>query len=104
MRKKLSITIAIIMFISALNGISAAYDRGHVYIGGRVDYISGNSITVSGVDYTIDSTCKVVITFKERDSFHERPARLSDVRRGDPVYVKKIGTVLYEINIEGWKR
>ena len=98
------IIIAILILASSLTGISIAYDRGHVYIGGRVDYISGTSITVSGVDYTIDSTCKVVITYKERDSFHERPARLSDVRRGDPVYVKKIGTVLYEINIEGWKR
>lgn len=103
MKKKFFITIATVMVISAFYGISAAYDRGHVYIGGRVDNISGNSITVSGITYTIDTTCKVVIMYKERNSFHERPARISDVRQGDPVYVKKIGTVLYEINIERWK-
>lgn len=98
------IVSAVILFLFILSGMALAYDRGHVYIYGRVDAIYSDSIDISGVNYTIDTECKVIIQYKAKNAFHEKTARLSDIHRGDSVYAKKIGTVLYEIIIEGWKR
>jgi len=100
--KKIILVTSLFLFL--FSGISLAYDRGHVYIHGRVDAIYSDSIDISGVNYTIATECKVIIQYKAKNAFHEKAARLSDIHRGDSVYAKKIGTVLYEIIVEGWKR
>ncbi len=98
------VILATSLFLFMFSGMALAYDRGHVYINGRVNAIYSDSIDISGVNYTIDTECKVIIQYKAKNAFHEKAARLSDIHRGDSVYAKKIGTVLYEIIIEGWKR
>ncbi len=85
-------------------GVAQAYDSGHTYINGRVTSVSGGTIAIDDYIYRIDPKCRVVIVFKQDNSFHERPARLSEVGRGDTVTAKKIANTLYEIMIERWRR
>ncbi len=118
MKQIITISLFILIIFSS---ISSALDRGHVYISGRVDdigdrtevvsdesgretYVSFKALTVSGVAYKIEPNCRVAIQYKERDIFHEKPVNISDIRRGDSVYIKKIGDIVYEVLIEGWKR
>lgn len=84
--------------------IAVAYDSGHIYISGTVNYIYKGTIKISSVNYKIDQNFKVVIVYKQNDSFHERPGKLSDIRTGDFVTAKMIGGVIYEIIVEEWKR
>lgn len=84
-------------------GVAQAYDSGHSYIYGRVTSVAGNTITLEDYTYIIDPKCKVVIAFKEHDSFHERPARVNDIVLGDTVTAKKIANTLYEVMIERWR-
>ena len=85
-------------------GVAQAYDSGHSYINGKVTSIAGATIAIEDASYTIDPKCRVVIIINENDSFHERPARLSEISRGDTVTAKKIANTLYEIMIERWRR
>ena len=101
MKKSILLIILLLMTIST---ISHALDRGHVYINGTVDAVGRDTITISGVTYSIDPQCQVVFQYKENGAVYKKPARLSSINRGDSVYAKKIATILYEIEIEGWKR
>ncbi len=92
------------LFLFLFTGLALAYDSGHVYINGLVGSVSSDAITISGMRYKIDKKCKVVIQYKEHDSFHEKPASLWDVNTGDSVTVKMIGNILYEIMIERWRK
>jgi hypothetical protein len=96
--------LAISLFLFLFSGLSLAYDSGHVYINGKIDSIGSDTITISGIHYTIDKKCRVVIQYKEHGSFHEKPASLWDVNTGDSVTVKMIGNILYEIMIERWRK
>jgi hypothetical protein len=98
------IILAIVLCLFLFSGMAGAYDSGHIYRNGRVDAISSDKITIAGINYKIDQRCKVVIQYKENDSFHERPARSGDVNTGDIVTAKEIGAVIYEIIIERWRR
>jgi type 1 fimbria pilin len=98
------IILAITLFVFLFSGISSAFYDGHVYINGKVNSISSDSITISGSHYKIDKNCKVVIQYKEHNSFHEKPASLWDVSSGDTVTAKKIGSIIYEIMLERWRR
>ena len=100
MKRILFLSVAFVLFALTL---AQAYQTGHVFINGKVVLIAGNMITIGDATYKVDPTCKVVIAFKEHGSFHERPARLLDVARGDSVTAKKIANTLYEIMIERWK-
>lgn len=98
------IVSAIVLCLFLFSGLAAAYDSGHIYRNGRVDAISSDKITIAGMNYKIDHRCKVVIQYKENNSFHERPATSGDVHTGDIVTAKETGAVIYEINIERWRR
>lgn len=98
------IILVTFLFLFLLSGISLAYDSGHVYINGRVDFIGSDTITVSGIHYRIDQKCKFTIQYREHNSVLEKPARLWDVSTGDTVTAKMIGAILYEIIIERWRR
>jgi hypothetical protein len=100
--KRIVSAMALCLFL--LSGIAVAFDSGHIYRNGRVDALSSERITIAGMTYKIDQRCKFVIQYKENDSFHERPATSSDVHTGDIVTAKEIGAVVYEINIERWRR
>lgn len=91
------------MVLLILTGAALAYTSGHSYINGKVTSIASDTVTIEDTTYKIDPKCKVVIAFKEQDSFHERPARVSDIVRGDTVTAKKIANTLYEIMIERWR-
>ena len=94
----------VVVSLLLCGAIAWAYNSGHVYINGKVTSIVGDSITIEDYTYRIDPKCKVVVVFKENDSYHERPGRLSEVNRGDTVTAKKIANTLYEIMIERWRR
>jgi hypothetical protein len=98
------IVLAIMLSFFLFSGMAVAYNTGHVYRNGVVNSISSDTITVSRLNYKIDSKCRVVIQYKEGGMFHERRARLSDIETGDTVTIKMIGNILYEIIIEGWRR
>lgn len=100
MKKRVFLTF---MFFLVLTGAALAYTSGHIFINGKVTSIAGDTIVIEDTTYQIDSKCKVVIAYKEQDSFHERPARVSDIVRGDTVTAKKIANTLYEIMIERWR-
>jgi hypothetical protein len=100
--KRIVTAIALCLFL--FSGLAAAYDSGHIYRNGRVDAISSDKITIAGINYRIDHTCKFVVHYYENGSFHERPARSGDVSTGDIVTAKEIGAVIYEIIIERWRR
>jgi hypothetical protein len=105
-----------VFLLVLIAGTAAAVDRGHVYIYGTVDdlgdqetVLSGvdeplrtvrnRTITISGTTYVLDPKCEVVIVYEERGAAHKRPARQSDIRRGDSVAAKKIGTSIYAVEI-----
>lgn len=94
----------IVVAVLLVWGVAQAYDSGHSYINGRVTSIAGAAIAIEYANYTIDPKCRVVIIFNENDSFHERPARLSEINQGDTITAKKIANTLYEIMIERWRR
>ncbi len=98
------VILAISLFLFLFSGMAMAYDSGHVYINGKVNSISSDTITVLGISYVIDQKCKVVIHYKENNSFHEKPGGKWDISTGDPVTVKIIGRIAYEIIIERWRR
>jgi hypothetical protein len=95
--KRIGLLIAVIFLFSIT--VSHAYNTVHVYINGKVDSVNGSIITIDGSQYKIDATCKVVIVYQENDIYHQKPARISDIRSGDPVSAKKIANTLYEIMI-----
>jgi hypothetical protein len=95
--KRIGLLIAVILLCTI--AVSHAYNTVHVYISGNVDSVSGNTITIDGSQYKIDATCKIVIVYQENDIYYHKPARVSDIRRGDPVSAKKIANTLYEIMI-----
>jgi len=100
--KRIGLFIAVIFILSI--AVSHAYDTVHVYMNGKVDSVSGNIITIDNNQYKIDARCRIVIVYQENNIFHEQPARISDIRTGDSVSVKKIANTLYEIMIERWKQ
>jgi len=95
---------AIVVSLFLFTGMAAAFYDGHIYINGIVNSVSSDNITISRHTYKIDPKCRVVVQYRERGSFHERPSRLSEVNTGDSVTAKNVGNILYEIMIEGWKR
>jgi len=100
MKKRVFFTCMVLLILA---GAALAYTSGHSFINGNVRSIDSDTITIEDRTYTIDPKCKVVIAYKEQDSFHERPARVSDIVRGDTVTAKKIANTLYEIMIERWR-
>jgi hypothetical protein len=100
--KRIVSAMAVCVFL--LSGIAVAFDSGHIYRNGRVDAVSLNRITIAGTTYKIDQRCKFVMQYNENDSIHERPATFGDIYTGDFVSAKEIGAVVYEINIERWRR
>jgi len=100
--KRIGLLIAVIVFCNV--AVSPAYDTVHVYINGKVDSVSGSIVTIDGSQYKIDVKCRIVIRYEEKNSFHEKPARISDIRPGDSVTAKKIANTLHEIAIERWGR
>ena len=98
------VILATSLFLFLFSGISLAYDSGHVYINGKVNSISSDTITISGIHYKIDKKCNVVIQYKEHGSFHEKHGTFWNVHTGDIVTAKMIGGILYEIIIEEWRR
>lgn len=105
-----------VFFLVLIAGAAAAIDRGHVYIYGTVDdlgdqetVVSGvdepqrtvrdKTITISGTTYVLDPKCEVVIVYQDKGAFHKRSARQYDIRRGDSVAAKKIGTTIYAVEI-----
>ena len=84
--------------------MAVAYYDGHVYINGIVDSIGSDTISISGHTYTIAPKCRVVIQYKNHNSFYEKPAKLWEVSTGNSVTAKKVGNILYEIMIERWRR
>jgi hypothetical protein len=93
----------IIVSFFLFSGMAAAFYDGHVYINGIVNTVGSDTMTISHHNYKIDPKCKVVIQYKERGSFHEKPGSLWEVSTGDSVTAKMTGAVLYEIMIERWK-
>lgn len=109
-----------LFIIGLLSGMVSALDRGHVYIAGVVSDIGETEVMLSGVDeprrterlktitldgatYTVDPKCRVAIQYRENGAYYEKAGRFYDLRRGSSVHVKKIGTTVTEILIEGWK-
>ena len=101
---KRTLFLLVVVPVLLVWGAAQAYDSGHSYINGRVTSIAGDTITIDDYTYRIDSKCRVVIVFKQDGSFHERPARLGEISRGDTVTAKKIANTLHEIMIERWRR
>jgi len=99
--KPIALAIAAVLILAA---VSAGYDRGYVYVGGRVESLSREAIVVSGNQYTVSPNCKVFMQSRERNAIHERPSSFYSIRVGDSVYVRLLGTLVEEIRIEGWKR
>ncbi len=94
----------IVVFVFFIVNLAIAYDSGHIYISGTINYVNTDSIKISSVSYKIDKKCRVVFVYKQNNSFHERPGKFSDIKTGDFVTAKMIGGVIYEIIIEEWKR
>ena len=110
------------IFLFVMTAAAAdAYDRGHTYIRGTISDMGDTEVVLSGVDeplrterlktitldgstYTVDPKCRVAIQYEEKGAYHEREGRLYDLRRGISVYARKVGNVINEILIEGWKR
>ena len=101
--KMKKILLPLLLLLSAY-AVAMAYDRGGVYINGRVDYLSGDTITVAGNNYKIAPNCPILLQYREKNALHTKKASLWDVRTGDSVWAKKIGNDLIEVQIEGWKR
>lgn len=116
--KKALLLLFIIAIVSG--GLASAYDRGHVYITGVISDIGETEVMLSGVDeprrterlrtitldgatYTVDPKCRIAIQYRENGAYHEKAGRFYDLRRGSSVYVKKIGSTISEILVEGWK-
>ena len=95
---------AMLLCLFLFSGLAGAYDSGHVYINGIVNSVSSDTIAISDLTYKIDQKCKVVIHYKERGSFHEKPGKLRDINTGETVTAKMQGGILYEIIIEEWRR
>lgn len=100
--KRIGLLIAVIVVSSI--AVSHAYNTVHVYMNGKVDSVSGNTITIDGSQYQIDAKCRIVIAYQENGVFHEKPARLADIHNGDWVTAKKIANTLHEIMIERWRQ
>jgi len=94
---------AIVLALFLFSGTAVAYYDGHVYINGIVDSIGPDTISISGHTYKIDPKCRVVIQYKDHNSFHEKPAKLWEVSTGNSVTAKRVGNILYEIMIERWR-
>lgn len=92
------------IFLFFFVNTSFAYDSGHVYINGIINSINASNITISHSTYRIDKKCKIIILYKENNSFHEKQGRFSNINIGDSVTAKMIGGILYEIIIEEWKK
>jgi type 1 fimbria pilin len=105
-----------VFLLVLIAGTAAAVDRGHVYIYGTVDdlgdqetILSGvdepqrtvrnKTITISGTTYILDPKCEVMIVYQDKGASHKRPARQHDIRRGDSVAAKTIGTTIYAVEI-----
>ncbi len=74
------------------------------YSNGRVTNITDNMITVSGKPYRLDPNPRVLIHTKRNDAFYVTVGKKSDVRNGDPVYIRAAGDKVLEIIVERWKR
>ncbi|NJD56959.1 MAG: hypothetical protein FIA94_11225 [Nitrospirae bacterium] len=111
--KKIILSVFLLALVA---GNASAIDRGGVYVYGIVDdlgdqetVVSGveepqrtvrnKTVTISGTTYVLDPKCEVVIVYQERGAAHKRPARQSDIRRGDSVAAKKIGTTISAVEI-----
>ncbi|UCG78225.1 MAG: hypothetical protein JSV21_11855 [Nitrospirota bacterium] len=120
MKKMFLISLALLLF--GMYAIGYAYDRGHVFITGKVgdmweetfnvpdrhgrySEVTYSMMSVEGKKYKIDETCKVFVRFmNESSAFGIRSAELDDVASGQTVTVRALGSILYEITIEEWER
>ena len=113
--------VLLIVLVVMIAGAAGAYDRGHTYIRGIISDMGDTEVVLSGVDeplrterlktitldgstYTVDPKCRIAIQYFDKGAYHEREGRLYDLRRGLSVYARKVGNVVNEILIEGWKR
>ncbi len=92
-------TLIVLLFVTMSHGFNTV----HAYINGKVNSIHSNAIVIEDHEYIINENCKVVIASRDNGIFHEKPASINDVRKGDTVTAKKIANTLYEIMIERWR-
>lgn len=76
----------------------------HIYIGGIVQGISNNEISVNSHRYTLAPTVRVLAINKRNGAYFEDKSSVSDILVGQPVKVKVEATTVYEVLIERWKQ
>ncbi|MDA8429297.1 MAG: hypothetical protein M0T70_08585 [Geobacteraceae bacterium] len=88
--KKIWVMFILVVVIAAL--ALPAFATRREGIGGFVEHVDSQKITVAGKSYRIGKQFRVVIAKKEGNRRYERVGQRSDVRVGDKVS----GVVLYD--------
>jgi hypothetical protein len=82
----------------------AAGSSSHIFINGRITFLSSSDIVVAGVPCHLAKKVRVIVRDKKNDSFYEYPVTLSSLSTGSAVTVRVDGNVVDEIIIERWSR
>jgi hypothetical protein len=98
MRTTLIALMTFLILLSAICGVWA-YDRGHVYINGKVEAITTGTITIDGQTYDIEPDCRVILNVSRNGAVSQRAGRLADIALGDKVYARLLGRSISEIQV-----
>lgn len=81
------------MVIVLLSFSISVLGYGHRYDTGFLESIttSSNEIVINGKIYRLKSGVKVILKVKEKGAYYERIGRLSDLNRGDRIFLKVFG-------------
>lgn len=98
MRVVLLISVLLVMFTAC--PLNAAMKQ-HKYHTGIVSFIDAGQVIIDGVAFTLKPEVKfVLITKDSKGARYERRGSQADVSVGNRVYLKAVGSMVYEIVVE----
>lgn len=94
------ILISVLLVMSTVCPLNAAIKQ-HKYHTGVVSFIDASQVIIDGVAFTLKPQVKFVLIVKDSTGArYERTGSQADVSVGKRVYLKAVGSMVYEIVVE----